>query len=90
MRIARGPDGFKVTVDPAVQAMVDDTLSTFPDFQWRWEAVLSRLRATAHVAGDPVAENGAARAGTFELDKWRVKVAWRVVGAHVSIKRAEF
>lgn len=90
MRIARGPDGFKVIVEPAVQAMVDDVLQNYPDFAWRWEAVLARLRMTAHVAGDAIAENGAARAGSFELDSWRVKVAWRVVGATVNIKRAEF
>jgi len=70
--------------------MVDDVLHSYPDFQWRWEAVLARLRMTAHVAGDAIAENGAARAACFELESWRVKVAWRVVGAEVRIKRAEF
>ncbi len=90
MKFARGPEGFKVVAEPSVQAMVDDVLENHPDFAWRWEAVLARLRMTAHVEGDAVADGGAARAGCFELEKWRVKLAWRIVGARVWIKRAEF
>jgi hypothetical protein len=89
VRIARGPDGFKITVEPTVQAYVDEIIAAHPEFQWRWEAVLARLAAAGHIEGTAVG-NEAQRAGTFNLDSWRVRLAWRVLGEGLRVVRAEF
>jgi hypothetical protein len=90
VKIARGPDGFRVTLEPTVQAHLEQVLQDHPEFAWRWEAVIARLRATGHVTGDDCGANGTQRAGAFLLDKWRVKLAWRVLGDGLRIVRAEF
>lgn len=70
--------------------MVADVLDSYPDAEWRWDAVLARLRATGHVAGTSMGKHGAERADTFVLDNWRVVLAWRVENGTILVKRAMF
>ena len=73
-----------------MQAHVNGVLQAYPDFQWRWQAVLARLAATGHVAGEAIDGNVSQRATAFEMDGWRVKLAWRVLGDTLRVVRADF
>ena len=90
MRASAPPEGFKIILAPAVEDMVRDVLESFPEDEWRWEAVLARLRVVGHKVGKPFDTYGTQRSDSFELDQWRVTLAWTVTHDTIRIVNAMF
>jgi hypothetical protein len=56
MRIARPPDGFKITERPAVTSLIAAYCEQWPRLGSHWEAIKLRLKFTGHREGVPVPE----------------------------------
>jgi hypothetical protein len=92
MNVAKPPSGFRIIITPVVQAMVDDLLANHPELPKHWRAVIERLKASGHIAGEAVAGNPAQRAAIIQpfYNGPNIWLAWRVLGDTITIIRAQF
>lgn len=92
MKIAKGPNGFRVTIRPNVQALADDICAHHPEFPRHWAALIERLKASGHLAGSPVDDNASHRYGVIQpfANGPRFRIAWSVVGDKVTVILGEF
>ena len=93
MSILRPAGGFRISLSPGVEALVNEAVASNPAFKKHWDDILDRLRFTAHLEG--VADSRFAKghrlfaaAADEERGLPRVKLVYSALGANVRIKVA--
>ena len=95
VRLARPPGGFKIHLEPAVAALVDQFCQRSDSHQAYWKDIVARLGFTAHVEGVADERFGSghrlwATVGDSQRDLPRVRLVYVVLGQFVRIKVAHF
>lgn len=91
MSIMRPSGGFKITLAPAVQELIDQRIDGDPAFKQHWDDILERLRFTAHLEGVPNSRFAKghrlfAAGADGERGLPRVRLVYSVLGANVRIR----
>lgn len=91
MSIFRPSGGFKITLAPAVEALVVQRAEGDPAFEQHWADIMERLRFTAHLEGVPNSRFAKGHrlfvAGADgERGLPRVRIVYSVLGANVRIR----